>query len=38
MTLKEFENEYINAILKKYKDLSKTEQYAKITHAQKLLK
>ena len=38
MTLKEFENEYINAILKKYKDLSKTEQDEKIAHGQKLLK
>ena len=37
MTLKEFENEYINAILKKYKDLSKTEQDEKMARGQKLL-
>ena len=37
MTLKEFENEYINAILKKYKDLSKTEQDEKMARGQELL-
>ena len=38
VTLKEFENKYINTNFKKYKDLSKTEQDEKIAHGQKLLK